>query len=160
MRYLSSNLLSVDPGGTTGWSLWFYDAQTPLQHVSHGMVEGGLDGFLRWFDDTIEPLDEICQIREIVIEDFILDGRTLTPDTTALEIIGAVKHAVWGTGTTLTRQRNTYKAHADDATLKRLGFWWPGVGHDRDSARHALAYVKTHRHMPSIRAFWPPKERA
>lgn len=135
-------LLALDPGGSTGWSWWEYDDKRQLTHLTHGTVRDGLRGFLEWWEHA-----EDC---EIVIEDFILDGRTPRPDTTPLEILGAVEFAAKQDGVKVTRQRNYMKNHAPDELLKERGLWWPGKGHDRDSARHAIAYMKTMRHLPTL----------
>lgn len=143
-----STLLALDPGGTTGWSTWHYDAVTPLTHVSHGMVPGGIRGFIDWFKrERVDLLDWDV----VVSETFVLDGRTASPDITPLKIEGALSVLTpdW------VGQRNVMKAHATDDLLKRSGLWWPGAGHDRDSARHALAWAKTHFHRPTIDHYWP-----
>ena len=147
-----TKLLSIDPGEATGWSLWHYDAINPLQHLEHGTVLGGLHGFIPWFSG----LDELA-FDEVVIEEFILDGRTLLPNTMPLEVIGAVEMWCFERGHLLARQRNTFKAAAPDHRLKEWGLWWPGKGHDRDSARHALAYMRSRKHMPTISAYWPDR---
>lgn len=139
-------LLALDPGGTSGWSLWQYDALTPLRHIEHGMIGDGLRGFIRWFSDFGN-----WQYGEIVAEDFILDGRTARPDTTPLEILGMLEYACHQADVPLVRQRNVMKVHAPDQLLKDKGLWWPGAGHDRDSARHALALMKTRKHMPTLK---------
>lgn len=149
-----TTLLSLDPGGSTGWSVWTYDAVTPLRLVEYGTITGGLRGFLDWFNSPAGDLDEI------VAEDFILDGRTARPDTTPLEILGALEALVWASGPPLIRQRNFMKNHAPDDLLKRLGLWWPGKGHDRDSARHALALLKTRKHAPTLRWMYGRREAA
>lgn len=150
-----STLLSLDPGGSTGWSFWTYDATTPLRHVDHGTITGGLGGFMRWWSDTLGGEPDM-----VVAEDFILDGRTARPDTTPLEILGALEMVCHQTGTPLARPRNFMKAHAPDDLLKRLGLWWSGAGHDRDSARHALAWAKTTKHAPTLRWMYGRKEAA
>ncbi|WP_217182683.1 hypothetical protein [Streptomyces sp. AC495_CC817] len=149
-----TTLLAVDPGVSTGWSVWTYDAVTPLRVIEHGTVKNGLRGFLDWFDSPAGDLDEI------VAEDFILDGRTAQPDTTPLEILGALEALVWPTCVPLIRQRNFMKAHAPDPLLKEKGLWWPGAGHDRDSARHALALLKTRRHAPTLAWLYGRKDAA
>lgn len=141
-----NTLLSFDPGKMTGWSTWQYDALTPLRHVDHGMIPDGLRGFISWF----RRFDN-WEYDEIVAEDFILDGRTIKPDTTPLEILGALEYACEESGHLLVRQRNVMKVHAPDQLLKDKGIWWPGAGHDRDSARHAIALQKTRKHLPTLR---------
>lgn len=152
-----TSLVSFDPGGSTGWSLWQYDAVTPIRHVKHGTITGGLQGFLGWWDGFRYRYD----FDEILAEDFILDGRTLKPDTTPLEILGALEFAAnVEQGVPLVRQRNFMKSHAPDELLKRADLWWPGAGHDRDSARHAIALMKTRRHEPTLRWLYGRKDAA
>lgn len=142
-------LLALDPGGTTGWSIWQYDALTPAMPFEHGQITGGVQGFVEWWREherDIEP-----DVDEVVSESFVLDGRTVSPDVTPLRIEGALS-VLWPHG--VIYQRNTFKAHAPDATLKRLGFWWRGEQHARDSARHALAFLKVRKHLPTVRAYW------
>lgn len=149
-----TNLMVFDPGGTTGWSSWEYGAITPLLPVRHGMIRGGLQGFFRFWEESFDAQMIRTYGGEIVVEDFVLDGRTAQPDTTALEIIGALEYISRKHGIPLVRQMNTQKAHASDEKLKEHDLWWPGEGHDRDSARHALARMKTRRHGPTIARYW------
>ncbi|UOE45901.1 hypothetical protein [Agromyces larvae] len=139
-----SVLLALDPGGRTGWSLWRFDAITPITHLEHGTVEGGLDGFIAWWKV------EGWQPDVVVSETFVLDGRTPKPDITPLKIEGALSVLFPG----WVGQRNVMKRHAPDAFLKEHGLWWPGKGHDRDSARHAIAWAKTNLHRPTLDAYW------
>ena len=144
-----NTLLALDPGGTTGWSRWSYDAFTPLRHIDHGQIAGGLVGFVKWW----EKQDE-CDIDEVVSESFVLDGRTTAPDVTPLRIEGAL--AVLWPG--VIYQRNSYKAHAPNEKIKALGLWWRGEPHAVDTARHALALMKVRKHMPTLRWAYPAPE--
>lgn len=167
-------LLSLDPGGAprstksrsaTGYSLWHFDAITPLRPITHGQVQGNEDVFLSWWQENVFPIgwesDKHWNPDEIVCESFRIDGRTPFPDTTPLKIEGMLKVLVETRATAyrppLTFQPNTAKASAPDDLLKRLGFWWSGLEHARDSARHALHYARAINHAPTIRAFWPPR---
>lgn len=145
----AQRLLSLDPGETTGWAVWDYSDRQPLTHVAHGMIAGGLLGFIEWWPGMIEE----CHPSEVVAESFILDGRTAFPNVTPLRIEGALA-ALWRGPVAL--QRNVYKAHAPDELLKRVGLWWPGKGHDRDAARHAIAYTVTRKHIPTLMWLHPP----
>lgn len=141
-------LLALDPGESTGWSMWEYGDDTPLRCLDHGTILFGLKGFIKWWGENRWHM----LADEVVCESFILDGRTVKPNVTPLQIEGALA-VLWGD---TAYQRNTYKAHAPDEFLKAQGLWWKGKGHDRDSARHAFAYVKTRKHMPSLLHYWPP----
>lgn len=141
-------LLALDPGGTTGWSLWYYGDITPLTHIEHGMIGGGVEGFVRWYIEDAPEFDEI------VSESFVLDGRTVSPDVTPLRIEGALV-ALWPEY--VIYQRNLLKRLAPDDLLKRIGLWWAGKGHDRDSARHALALMQSRKHIPTLKWLFPPE---
>lgn len=143
-------LLALDPGGTSGWSFWSYSATEPLTHIDHGQISGGNIGFVEWWNDTNGGDPD-----EVVAEIFVNDHRTADPDLTPLRIEGALDVLFPG----WIGQRNVMKAHADDLFLKRVGLWWPGEQHARDSARHAVALMKVRRHIPTMRRFWPPRDR-
>lgn len=155
-----TTLLSLDPGVSTGWSTWRYDAVTPLRLVGYGTITGGLHGFIRWHEKRAHQFADGPDWNEVVAEDFVLDGRTARPDTTPLDILGALEYACHIYEVPLIRQRNFMKNHAPDDLLKRLDLWWPGKGHDRDSARHALALLKTRKHAPTLRWMYGRKEAA
>jgi hypothetical protein len=131
-------ILGLDPGISTGWSFWEYDETHAPLHLDHGIIGGGLKGFIEWFDGD--------DIDEVVCESFRLDGRTLFPEVMPLRIEGAL--AVLWPNTHF--QPNTMKLHLSDRKMKELGIWWKGPGHDRDSARHVYAYLKSHHHRPTL----------
>lgn len=143
-----TTLLALDPGGTTGYSLWWYDAITPLRPIEHGQTPDGVEGFIHWWNTQDTHLWD-----EIVSERFVLDGRTARPDTTPLKIEGVLMVE----RPDVIFQPNGFKAAVPDAVLKRLGFWWKGQQHARDSARHALAYLKARGHRPTMRAYFAPR---
>ena len=144
-------LAGYDPGDATGFCLSYYDAITPLRHISHTIIKGGLPGVIEhWYANNIAN-----EADEVVCESFRLDGRTQNPDTIPLEIQGALTALCWEMPFAL--QANTYKSHVTDAKLKELELWWPGEGHDRDALRHSLAYLKTRGHYPTLRWAFPPQ---
>ena len=145
-----TTLLALDPGGTTGWSIHHYSSIAPLTLIAHGQIQHGVDGFCAWWHSHhhIEAIDEV------VSELFVDDHRTASPDTTPLRIEGALT-ALWGPS--WIGQRNTFKLHAPDELLKRHDLWFVGEPHATDSARHALALLKTRKHYPTLMRFWPPR---
>jgi hypothetical protein len=138
-------ILGLDPGESSGWSTWYYDAMTPPRPIAHGTITGGVVGFVDWWGDG-------GAWDEVVSESFVLDGRTPFPNTMPLKIEGAL--AVLWPDTIF--QRNTFKSHMPDQKIKDLGLWWPGAGHDRDSLRHVWALMKVRKHMPTLK-LWPPR---
>lgn len=139
-------MLSLDPGESTGWGVWRYNGTTRLTHIRHGIQKDGLEGAIELLKEYLPYVDEV------VSESFILDGRTALPVVTPLRIEGAIA-ALWRGPTFF--QRNTYKHLVPDETLKRLGLWWPGPGHDRDAARHAIARLLSIEHMPTMQWVHP-----
>lgn len=147
-------LLSVDPGGSTGWALFYFDAGQRLTHIEHGTIPGGLDGFIGWWRH--DPISrQLTPGQDIVVaEGFRLDGRTVSPDLTPVAILGALR-VLWPNYVT---QMNTQKAQAPDDLLKRADLWWPGKGHDRDAARHAIAYTRNIVHIPTLEWLHPRRK--
>lgn len=145
-------ITGFDPGLSTGWSRWLYDAITAPQHLAHGIITGGLDGLMEWWD-----AGNMDDVDEAVSESFVLDGRTPFPEVEPLRIEGYLKGECRRLDIPLTFQRNTYKSHMTDGKLKELGIWWPGPGHDRDSARHVWANLKVRKHYPTLMLAFPPR---
>lgn len=144
-------LLSLDPGGTTGLSVWEYNSVDPLQLVFQAQVSGGLEGFLEW----LYPFDsKPLEFDIIVSESFRLDGRTPNPDVTPLRIEGALTLHQHNTGTPVFLQANNMKAHVDNDRLKAHDLYFPGKHHAMDSIRHALAYMKRTRHLPTLEKYF------
>ena len=147
--------LALDPGQTTGWSLWNHTPETPLTLVEYGQVGDGVRGFSRWAYGMLARYS-YDWIDEVVSESFVDDHRTANPDVTPLRIEGAIEALFTSAGITTFYQRNTAKAKAPDALLKEHGWYFPGKPHACDSARHAVASMSLRRHMPTMRLLWPP----
>lgn len=141
----------MDPGQTTGVSLWEYDTETFLTYVGHGQIGGGLDGFIEY----LYPKNAVARHWDVIVsESFVLDGRTPNPDVTPLKIEGVLESHVYRNGGLLRFQRNNFKKHVDNELLKRFDLYWKGMPHAMDSARHALAYMKTSLHMPTLNHYF------
>ena len=137
-------LRALDPGKTTGFSEWHYDAITPLTLLDHGQISGGSRGLIAWWQSRPEP-------NEVVAEIFIDDHRTMSPDLTPVRIEGALDVLFPG----WIGQRNFSKLGATDECLRRSDLWIVGQQHSRDSIRHALSYMKARKHVPTIKRYWP-----
>jgi hypothetical protein len=147
-------ILGLDPGLSTGFSIWHYDAITPPQPLEHGTITGGHRGLANWWRDRLDANEGALQWDEVVSESFIPDGRTAFPEIDPLRSEG-VLYALFPS---VVFQRNLYKAHVTDEKIKELGLWWPGSGHDRDSLRHVFAYLKTRGHVPTQMLWKRPKQ--
>lgn len=142
-----TTLLALDPGRTTGASLWKYSDTEPLECTWHGQILYGVKGFILYMFDHTEP--DI-----VVAEQFVLDGRTPNPDVTPLKIEGAMMAHYDPDFTHIEFQRNNFKKHVSNELLKAHDLYWKGEPHAMDSARHALAYMKTQRHMPTLNKYF------
>lgn len=145
-----SAILSFDPGLSTGWSTWTFDDATPLTPVEHGTIKDGLRGFMQWWDKSWPAQHFRTYGGELIAEDYILDGRTRIPNTMPLEVLGALELLAHQRKIPLARPRNVMKVHAPDALLKAKGLLWKGEPHAMDSARHAIAHLKTRKHRPTL----------
>ena len=142
-----SILLAVDPGKKTGASLWKYSDTEPLECTWHGQIDDGINGFIHYMLDHAEP--DI-----VVAEQFVLDGRTPNPDVTPLQIEGAILAHYDSEVTLIAFQRNNFKKHVSNELLKEHDLYWKGEPHAMDSARHALAFMKVNRHMPTLEKYF------
>ena len=141
-------LLALDPGKTTGWSIWSFEKEKPLKLIDLGQTEGGVDGYLsQWWDKKTW-----CEV--IVSEQFVLDGRTPNPDITPLKIEGVLMAYVKQFGGKLVFQRNNFKKHVSNDMLKQHELYHPGKPHAMDSIRHALAWGKVTHHMPTLQKYF------
>lgn len=159
-------VLGVDPGDTTGWSLWEIAADAPAMRLSYGAVKAGVDGWIYWARRNLE----LMRPSVIIFERFNPDlGYGTAKDYQALEVQGSVKTLAAGLGIDLIMHDTSMKALCSDADLKRLGFWITpaqarvdeAILHEdardvNDSQIHVLAHAKAVDHEPTVRAFWPP----
>lgn len=150
-------VLSLDPGGTTGWALGKYSDTDPLTFVDGGQIDDGVAGFVKWFRDTrnwCPPAGEIGMT--IVSESFTLRPGVKSPDLTPVRIEGALT-ALLGPDM-VVYQQPARKAQVGDERLKRNGLWIPGQRHQMDARIHGLAYMLSLMHGPTIHAYWPMVE--
>jgi hypothetical protein len=147
-------LLALDPGGTTGASIWQYDNNTPLTHVAHHQITDGIEGFVKFLLPDGKPLP----FDVVVYENFRLDGRTPNPNVDPLRIEGVIAVYEHVMKVPTFSQGNGFKAHVDNDKLKEHNLYWPGQQHAMDSARHALAWAKRTHHMPTLLQYFGPVE--
>ena len=136
-------VLAVDPGGTTGWSLW--DGLL----VGHGQME--FEQFVRFVDGMFQRCQDEGPITEIVCERYVITPTTakLSQQTTALEVIGHLKalRILHDIPFTLQNPADAKRFGTNDR-LDQLGWLKRPLAandHANDSIRHLLTYlVKTH----------------
>lgn len=141
-------LLSLDPGGTTGYAVMEYTSED-VRLVESGQISDGLEGF-------ISEWREGQRYDAIVCEDFILRPSVKFPDLSPVYIIGALE--VLARAYQITYQPPSSKPMCTDTVLKRLKMYQVGKPHANDAIRHAIIYLRKRKHMPTLLAGWPKED--
>jgi hypothetical protein len=156
MKYL----LSLDPGGTTGWEISSYTDTNAIVPHDGGQIPNGVDGFVEWMlSDEMWKLPMMDSHNEgvtVVSESFQLRPGVKNPDVTPLRIEGALT-ALLGPGA-VTYQQPATKALVPDQKLRDVGLWIPGQRHRMDARIHALAWGARNKHLPTLQLYWPEKD--
>lgn len=139
-------VLALDPGGTTGWSVFgvHEEAMTgdPGLLVLENVLWWTAGEFTGKQDDQIDAVVDLVEAwpsARLVTEAFRL--RQLNALLDPVEINAAVRWA--------TRPRRWVQQHpglamstVTDDRQKSWGFWLPGKEHARDAVKHAITYLK------------------
>ena len=147
-----ATMLSLDPGGTTGYAIFDVDLvnlDQPAELIQRGQIAGSLQGFLDFYHDVLDAIN----IDLIVCESFTLREGVYGADLSPVYIIGAVQ-ALYGETAQLEYQEPKLKPLCDDARLKKMGLHVPGKPHANDAVRHAVIYLRNNKHMPTLTAGW------
>lgn len=162
-----THLLSIDPGQNTGISLGFYDALTPYQLLERWQVHDGLPGFIRWWERERPHFDEL------VCEKFILGDDEFRADLTPVLIEGALQTLHRGailwqprtdkaglTGYPASAKTKAQRQRVRFDFLEHFGMFRAGTENDdsNDTVVHALVSLKRRRHLPTLRAYWAPRD--
>lgn len=146
------SLLSLDPGGTTGVAELEYELGEKPILKSVYQIEGGLAGFLEWWYGSNKLFDiTVC-------EDFVLRPSVKFPDLSPVYIIGALEMAEFANDIKPFYQSPSVKPLCNDEVLKRIGFYTKGKPHGNDAVRHAIIYLRSIKHMPTIEMAWPKED--
>lgn len=151
-------ILSCDPGGiggTSGLALGEFSESQAYTSVATWAVSGDVKGFFRWLDEfqCVWPEPDI-----VVCEQFI-DWNRPGADRTPLRIQGAVEYVYRDVVLQPASGKNTA---VPDPVLKRLGLYEDKSHHHdvREARRHAIVYLKHHKHIPTLKAGWGGPEEA
>lgn len=130
-------ILAVDPGGTTGFTLW---------------RNGPHEGIQTWMDD--EPLHVVDTVYEyvsregldaLVCENFVIGAGTIKKSrkgsNTAIELIGSLRWLAYRWRIQFVLQMPGDATYIDDAKLKRMGWYTAGPDHARSSTRHLVHFL-------------------
>lgn len=145
-------LLALDPGETTGWSIWECNtASTFVRMHSCGQLDtwdkeaSSIVNCVRNFPALVSAAQEIGSI-EVVMESYRVyewkaDSHSWS-DVPTLRIIGSMETRLIDANIPYTFQTaQVAKRFVTDELLKQWGFYERGQRHSRDSMRHALYYI-------------------
>lgn len=159
---MSESFWAVDPGETTGWSLWVMEPDLPIYRLDYGRILGGLDGVLDYAEQHFAGLRQGGA--KILCERFnpALGTADGSKNYEPMYIEGALKAICRALGLEIIWQETGMKTLCTDDALKAAGLWIDNSEFDEgdardvnDSQRHALAFAKSHDHEPSILRYWP-----
>jgi hypothetical protein len=143
-----TRVLSLDPGGTTGYAISTFEDDSPLVIERSGQIKNSLHGFLDFHWDVLESED----IDLIVCESFELREGVYGADLSPVQVIGALE-ALYPT-VPIWYQAPYQKPLVDDDRLKKLGLYEPGKPHRNDAVRHMVIYLRNNKHTPTLAAGW------
>jgi hypothetical protein len=140
-------LFGVDPGKTTG--LFVY-SNYPRYGFLDDMIlrdEVDADDMPKRMTDLIVKATDYVGFGgvHIAVERFIISGRTakLSQQADALEVTGMVRaFARLHTRNTITQYMKANLKFANDAALRKAGWYSSKLGHATDAARQAYALLK------------------
>jgi hypothetical protein len=141
-------MLSLDPGGTTGATLFQFSEEAEPIILWTKQISGSLKGFLDWHWDFLEDI----KLDGIICESFTLREGVYGADLSPVYIIGALE-ALYPT-IDIIYQEPKIKPLCTDERLKRIGLHLPGKPHSNDATRHAIIYLRNNRHMPTLKMGW------
>lgn len=150
------NLFAVDPGGTTGWAMFWIPTANMLARdidvledveFDCGQWDGPEDKQTDEFLLELSGLD--CPI---IFEDFLLrqfrrDRDLLSP----VRVMAKMEYCLYRLRNDLCdgraypvrkQQASLAKSTATDDRLKEWGLWEPGKPHARDAIRHGVTFLR------------------
>jgi hypothetical protein len=156
-------VLSLDPGGTTGWAAMSYDSSKPI------VLGRPTDG--DWVVGQLGPHEHHLELREllykfptatIVCESFEFRQYRQRDNINLMsrEYIGIVKlfgQERGGLKSTLPvvfQTAGAAKPFVTDEKLKIMGLWVPGQKHARDALRHMVTYLVRKEHRTELVKSW------
>jgi len=150
---MTSNILCVDPGGTTGVAIFNFDKDSEPKLWEHFQIPNGTEGFIEFYREN----KSYYNWSTIVCESFTLRTGVKFPDLTPVYIIGAIQ-ALIDDSVELVLQSPSVKSLCNDDRLKLIRMHKRGQGHANDAIRHGIIYFRNIKHMPTIKMTWPKED--
>lgn len=129
-------VLAQDPGGQTGYALWYPDDP---EHVEQGVLPAG--EWLAWLTARLDRGD----VTDLISETIIINAQTHKKGQQVLlsvEQIGVARYLAWCHGVRFHGQTPAEgKSFGTDDKLRALDWWYVGSDHPRDATRHLLRWL-------------------
>jgi len=136
-------LLSLDPGQTTGWTVWDCTPGQDDVRIAHGQLTSwGMKEGVRNFAALLDQyLPTFAVYESYHIYDWKLESHSFS-DVPTLRIIGGMETQLIQRDIPFTTQSaQVAKTFVDDERLKKFGYWEKGLKHSRDAHRHAIYFL-------------------
>jgi len=147
---MMSNILCIDPGGTSGIAIFSVSKDRQPELLRHLEVPNGTQGFIDFYRQN----ESLYRWDKIVCESFTLRVGVKFPDLTPVYIIGALE-ALVKDGVDIIFQSPSLKGLCDDDRLKFIQMHQRGSGHANDAIRQGIIYFRNTKHIPTIEMTWP-----
>lgn len=155
------NLFAVDPGGTTGWAVfWIPTANMILRGVDVledvefecGQWDGSEDAQADAFASEISGLECPFIFEDFLLRQFRRDRDLLSP----VRVMAKMEYVLWRQradalgGVTSNshpypvrkQQASLAKSTVTDERLKKWNLWVTGMPHARDALRHGVTFLR------------------
>jgi hypothetical protein len=158
------HVLSIDPGGTTGWSIL-----SVAPRVFSGTPEGSLPSLIRHREEGEfegDPNEQTVQFGELLdawesaaicIEQF--DVRQIAVELSPAYVTAKFEWLIWcekRDDQIFYQTPGLALGTITDDRLKRWGMYRPGKVHARDALRHSLMFLRRCRENPGLaKEAWP-----
>jgi hypothetical protein len=166
------NLLTIDPGATSGWChviipriSMFGDAESEITSWSTGEIRGDEDRQALEFASLARRIQGLDYKNgtAVVCEDFdfgspLKDSSVYSPVRIAAKLKLLHYMHMMDDSSFLLQSRTMAKSYATDERLRLWGFWVPNSeDHERDAVRHALTILKRAKQKRVVRnRLWSP----
>ena len=153
-------IITIDPGGTTGWSLLVLKREVLGRNVFDHPLEMILRSKMKWDHGEIDCRQtedqSVYSLRKlidewpsaaVVIEDFILRTQRREQSRELLSpvrITAKLEHHLWLCKRKMFLQQPAMAKRMTDERLKQLGVYSRegGLQHARDADRHAIMFIR------------------
>jgi hypothetical protein len=162
----SPAVISIDPGGTSGWSILqvhpvaLLDTEFPIltniECWQNGQFTGNENQQAKDVLDLIDAWPGCAVVMEgFILRKFSSDDELLSP----VRLIAKIEYGLWLLGMTyFPQQPSEAKSVATDDRLKNWGLYKSegGMQHARDADRHGITFLRKCKQKAGLRGYaWP-----